>query len=40
MYVVGAVVDPQEISKKGNAIIAIASNDFIFTLASGPFLFY
>src|SRR5665213_1515704 len=37
VYVVGAVVEPQEIRKKGNATIANASNDFVFTLASGPF---
>jgi hypothetical protein len=36
--VVGAVVVPQEIRKKGNAMIAITNNDLIFTLASGPFL--
>jgi hypothetical protein len=37
LNVVGAVVEPQEIRKKGTAITANASNDFVFTLASGPF---
>jgi hypothetical protein len=37
LNVVGAVVVPQDIRKKGNAMTDNASNDFVFTLASGTF---